>query len=154
MDNSLKIAGSGVEVTVSGVDKDGNKIALDSDGNLRVTDSDQLVVSASGFGSEEELDAWLFSDPAFLGTTETDTAGKASTSFDVPADLENGEHRLVLKSKSKLGEDTVIAIGLIAGAEDTGASGVSIVVGIVIALAVLAGLLIPVVIRRRDPKPA
>lgn len=150
VNNSLKIAGSGVEVTVSAVDESGNQIALDTDGNLRVTDNDQLIVNASGFGAEEDLDAWLFSTPTFLGTVKTNSSGVASGTFDVPSKLDAGEHRLVLKSKSQLGEDTVVTIGLIAGAEDSGSSGVSIAVGIVIALAVLVGLLIPVVIRRRE----
>lgn len=150
VNNSLKIAGSGVEVTVSAVDDAGKQIALDSNGNLRVTDNDQLIVDASGFGAEEDLDAWLFSTPTFLGKIKTDSSGTASGTFDVPSELNDGEHRLVLKSKSQLGEDTVVTIGLMAGVEDSGTSGVSIAVGVVIALAVLAGLLVPVVIRRRD----
>lgn len=150
VNNSLKIAGSGVEVTVSAVDESGSQIALDTDGNLRVTDNDQLVVNASGFGPEEDLDAWLFSTPSFLGKVKTNSSGAASGTFDVPANLEDGEHRLILKSKSQLGEDAVVSIGLVAGAEDSGSSGVSIAVGIVIALAVLVGLLIPVVVRRRE----
>lgn len=147
--NSLQIAGSGVEINVSAVDESGNKINLDSNGNLRVTDTDRLVVDASGFDAEVDLEAWLFSTPANLGTVKTDAKGVAAGTFDVPSDLAEGEHRLVLKSATESGEDTVIAIGLISGAEDTGASSTSIAVGIVIALAVLLGLFIPVVIRRR-----
>ena len=148
--NSLVVAGSGVEIKVSAVDESGNKVGLDSEGNLRVTDNDRLVVDASGFDAEVDLEAWLFSTPANLGTVKTDAKGVAAGTFDVPSDLAEGEHRLVLKSATESGEETVIAIGLIAGAENTGASGTSIAVGIVIALAVLLGLFIPVVIRRRS----
>lgn len=154
VNNSLKITGSGVEITVSGVDDTGAKIELDSDGNLRVNGDDRLLVDATGFGSEEDLEAWLFSDPAYLGSVTTNKSGSAAGTFDVPSELEDGEHRLVLKSKSQLGEETIVAIGLVAGNEDGGSAGLSIVVGIVIAIAVLAGLLVPVVIRRRESESA
>ena len=152
--NELKVAGSGVEISVSAIDDTGAKIALDSDGNLRVTSDDRLVVDASGFGANEELEAWLFSTPTNLGTVTTNEKGVAAGTFDVPNELEDGEHRLVLKSATESGEETVIAIGLIAGAENTGTSGTSVAVGVVIALAVLAGLFIPVVIRRRKEEQA
>jgi 6-phosphogluconolactonase (cycloisomerase 2 family) len=152
--NALKVAGSGVEISVSAIDDSGAKIALDSDGNLRVTSDDRLVVDASGFGANEELEAWLFSTPSNLGTVTTNEKGVAAGTFDVPNELEDGEHRLVLKSATESGEETVIAIGLIAGAENTGTSGTSVAVGVVIALAVLAGLFIPVVIRRRKEEQA
>ena len=152
--NALKVAGSGVEISVSAIDDSGAKIALDSDGNLRVTSEDRLVVDASGFGANEELEAWLFSTPTNLGTVTTNEKGVAAGTFDVPNELEDGEHRLVLKSATESGEETVIAIGLIAGAENTGTSGTSVAVGVVIALAVLAGLFIPVVIRRRKEEQA
>jgi hypothetical protein len=148
--NKLSVGGSGVELTVSVVDKDGQQVALDTDGNLRVTSTDSLVVDATGFGPEEEVEAWLFSEPTNIGAITTDEKGRAQGMFAVPANLTEGEHRLVLKSASSAGEETVIALGLIAGAENTGASGTSVAVGIVIGLALLVGLLIPVVIRRRS----
>lgn len=148
--NKLSVGGSGVELTVSVVDKDGKQVALDTDGNLRVTSTDSLVVDATGFGPEEEVEAWLFSTPTNIGAITTDEKGRAQGTFAVPANLTEGEHRLVLKSASTAGEETVIALGLIAGAENTGASGTSVAVAIVIGLALLVGLLIPVVIRRRS----
>jgi hypothetical protein len=151
-DNKLSIIGSGVEIIVSAVNENGTQIALDSDGNLRVTDNDKLVIDASGFGPEQDLDTWLFSTPTNLGTVRTDSAGAASGTFDVPSNLAEGEHRLVLKSASEMGEETIVAIGILAGVENSGASGVSIVVGVVLGLALLLGLIIPVVIRRRDPQ--
>jgi hypothetical protein len=151
-DNKLSIIGSGVEITVSALDENGTQIALDADGNLRVTDNDKLVIDASGFGPEQDLDAWLFSTPTNLGTVRTNSAGSVSGTFDVPSNLAEGEHRLVLKSASEMGEETIVAIGILAGVENSGASGVSIVVGVVLGLALLLGLIIPVVIRRRDPQ--
>jgi hypothetical protein len=148
--NKLSVAGSGVELTVSVVDKDGNQVALDTDGNLRVTSTDSLVVDAKGFGPKEDLEAWLFSEPTNIGVVTTDGNGRARGTFAVPANLTEGEHRFVLRSATKAGEETVIALGIVAGAENTGASGTSVAVGVVIGLALLVGLLIPVVIRRRS----
>lgn len=152
--NRLSVAGSGIDITVSVVDKDGNQVALDTDGNLRVTSTDSLVIDATGFGPEEQLEAWLFSEPTNIGAVTTDETGRASGTFAVPANLAEGEHRLVLKSATAAGEETVIALGLVAGAENTGTSGTSIAVAIVIGLALLVGLLIPVVIRRRTTNEA
>jgi hypothetical protein len=150
--NKLSISGSGVEITVSAVDENGDQVALDADGNLRVTDNDKLVIDASGFGANQDLDAWLFSTPTNLGTVRTNSDGSVSGTFDVPSNLAEGEHRLVLKSASEMGEETIVAIGILAGVENSGTSGVSIAVGIVLGLALLLGLIIPVVIRRRDPQ--
>lgn len=152
--NRIGIAGSGIELTVSAVNEDGDQIALDTDGNLRITSTDSLVVDAKGFGPEQDIEAWLFSTPANIGQITSDATGRAKGTFAVPANLENGEHRLVLKSATAEGEETLIALGIVAGSENTGRSGTSIAVGLVIGLALLVGLLIPVVIRRRDPKTA
>jgi hypothetical protein len=152
--NKIGVAGSGIEVTVSAVNEDGDQIALDTDGNLRITSTDSLVVDAKGFGPEQDIEAWLFSTPANIGQITSDATGRAKGTFAVPANLENGEHRLVLKSATAEGEETLIALGIVAGSENTGTSGTSIAVGLVIGLALLVGLLIPVVIRRRDPKTA
>jgi hypothetical protein len=150
--NRIGVAGSGIELTVSAVDENGDQIALDTDGNLRITSTDSLVVDAKGFGPEQDIEAWLFSTPTNIGQITSDTTGRAKGTFAVPANLENGEHRLVLKSATAEGEETLIALGIVAGSENTGRSGTSIAVGLVIGLALLVGLLIPVVIRRRDPK--
>lgn len=152
--NKIGVAGSGIELTVSAVNENGDQIALDTDGNLRITSTDSLVVDAKGFGPEQDIEAWLFSTPANIGQITSDATGRAKGTFAVPASLENGEHRLVLKSATAEGEETLIALGIVAGSENTGSSGTSIAVGIVLGLALLVGLLIPVVIRRRDPKEA
>ena len=152
--NKIGIAGSGIEMTVSVVDENGDQVALDTDGNLRVTETDSLVVDATGFEPEQDIEAWLFSTPTNIGQITSDTTGSAKGTFAVPANLEEGEHRLVLKSATDEGEETVIALGIVAGAENTGSSGTSIAVAIVIGLALLVGLLIPVVIRRRSPDQA
>ena len=152
--NRIGVAGSGIELTFSAVNENGDQVALDTDGNLRVNSTDSIVVDVKGFGPEQDIDAWLFSTPTNIGQITSDATGRAKGTFTLPVNLENGEHRLVLKSESPEGEEILIALGIVAGSENTGRSGTSIAVGLVIGLALLVGLLIPVVIRRRDPKAA
>ena len=62
--------------------------------------------------------------------------------------------RLVLRAKTTDGSDSVISIGLIMGNTDSKSVNISVIVGIVLGLAVLAALLLPVAIRRRRDSEA
>lgn len=147
--NKLVIQGGGINVSVTAVDEAGNQVALDEDGNLRVKNSDKIVVDATGFESNQEVEAWLFSNPVLLGTMTSSSNGSVSGTYAVPNNLENGDHRLVLKSQTAEGSDTLISIGIIAGSPSDASFNVSLAVGIVLGLAILTGLLLPVALRRR-----
>jgi hypothetical protein len=91
----------------------------------------------------------MFSTPNQLGTLSVDKAGKISGTFRIPADVASGDHRFVLKSANESGEDLVIGIGIAVGALSSGSTATRILITIPIALAAMAGLVIPTTIRRR-----
>lgn len=147
--NALIITGAGVEATIYGISSTGERIDLDSDGNLRLNSGDSINLEASGFNSDDAVEAWMFSTPVRLGVINVDASGKVSGSFPVPADVSSGNHRLVLKSANASGDDFVIGVGIAVGAMTSGSTVTRILIAIPIALAVFAGLIIPTTLRRR-----
>lgn len=152
--NKLVFQGAGINVNVSALDDGGNQIALDKDGNLRVDAGNQIVVEATGFDANQTVESWLFSTPNLLGTETATLAGAINARYDVPAGVDPGSHRLVLRAKTADGSDSVISIGLIFGEPDSGSVNISLIVGIVLGLAVLVALILPVAIRRRKDAAA
>lgn len=148
-DNALVVTGAGVEATIYGISSTGERIDLDTDGNLRLNSGDSISLDASGLEPGNEVEAWMFSTPNRLGTLRVDEMGKISDSFPVPADVTSGNHRFVLKSANASGEDLVIGIGIAVGALSSSSTTTRILIAIPIALAVMAGLIIPTTIRRR-----
>jgi len=148
-DNALVVTGAGVEATIYGLSSTGERINLDADGNLRLNSGDSISLDASGLEPGNEVEAWMFSTPNQLGTLSVDETGKISGIFPVPSDVASGNHRFVLKSANASGEDLVIGIGIAVGAMSSGSTIARILIAIPIALAMMAGLIIPTTIRRR-----
>ena len=148
-DNALVVTGAGVEARIYGISSTGERIDLDTDGNLRLNSGDSISLDASGLEPGTEVEAWMFSTPNQLGTLSVDKAGKISGTFRIPADVASGDHRFVLKSANESGEDLVIGIGIAVGALSSGSTATRILITIPIALAAMAGLVIPTTIRRR-----
>ena len=147
--NALVVTGAGIQATIHGVSSTGERIELDADGNLRLNSGDSISLEASGLEPGNEVEAWMFSTPNQLGTLSVDEMGKISGIFPVPADVATGNHRFVLKSANASGEDLVIGIGIAVGAMSSGSTIARILIAIPIALAMMAGLIIPTTIRRR-----
>jgi hypothetical protein len=148
-DNALVVTGAGVEARIYGVSSTGERIDLDTDGNLRLNSGDSISLDASGLEPGNEVEAWMFSTPNQLGTLSVDEMGKISGTFLVPVDVTSGNHRFVLKSANASGDDLVIGIGIAVGALSDGSTATRILIAVPIALAVMAGLIIPTTIRRR-----
>jgi hypothetical protein len=148
-DNALVLTGAGIEATIYGISSTGERIGLDADGNLRLNSGDSISLDASGFNSGDQVEAWMFSTPQQLGTLSVDSSGNVSGNFPVPADIASGDHRFVLKSANASGDDFVIGIGIAVGSQPQGSVTTRVLIAIPIALAILAGLIIPTTIRRR-----
>jgi hypothetical protein len=147
--NTLNVVGGGVVATVSGVSPEGERISLDADGNLRLSDGDQIVVEASGFVSGEEIGVWLFSTPTQLGSLTADVAGKISGRFALPLDIESGDHRLVLEGVNSDGSPVVLGLGIAVGEIESSSTLARLLIAIPVVLAIGLGLLIPTRLRRR-----
>lgn len=148
-ENALVVSGGGIEASVYGVSIEGDRIDLDQDGLLRLTGDDRIVVEASGFTSGETVDIWMYSTPTLLGSLEVAANGSIQGYFNIPTVVNKGEHRVVLSGQNDLGQDVVLGIGISVGNAETTSLAVRLAIIIPVALAVIAGLLIPTAIRRR-----
>lgn len=150
--NQLVFTGGGIKGTLRGTKANGDAIALDTDGNLRIEGSDRISVESEGFAAESLIDVWLFSTPKKVGSVTADALGKGAGTFTIDKDLETGDHRVVLKGENPDGDDVVLAIGIVAGAIDVTSTLSRVLIAIPIALAVFVGLFIPNQVRRRRRK--
>lgn len=149
VNNQITAVAGDVTSTVSGLTSDGQRVALNSDGNLVVNEGDKLVVNASGYSPGADVSVWLYSIPTRLGVIAADSGGKVSGAFDLPSDLEIGDHRLVLSGDNPDGAEVLVGIGLSYGSLSSGSSLTRVLIAIPIALAILFGLFLPAVTRRR-----
>jgi hypothetical protein len=148
-ENQINVTAGGISAIISGRQTNDQRIELDADGNLRLNDGDRIVVEASGYVANEDVSVWLYSTPTRLGVVTADASGAITAAFDVPPTLDNGNHRLVLDGVNTGGTPVILSIGISYGANESGSSVVQFLIGIPLALAVLFGLFLPAVIRRR-----
>jgi hypothetical protein len=148
-DNALVVSAADVTATIYGTNADGERIALDADGNLQLETGDSVVVEASGYEPGSEVEIWLRSTPVQLGVRMVDATGAVSGRFAVPSSVEKGDHRVILSGVTAEGSDSVIGVGLRIGAygKESGISTWLIVVPLV--LATILALVIPTTARRR-----
>jgi hypothetical protein len=152
--NTLNIVGGGVTATISGMSPSGEPISLDDDGNLRLSDGDQIVVEATGFISGEKIGVWLFSAPNQLGSLTADATGKISGRFALPTDVESGDHRLVLEGVNSDGSPVILGLGIAVGEIESSSVLARLLIAIPVALAIIIGLVIPTTLRRRRRESA
>ena len=134
-------------VTLEGQRSDGSRAPLDARGSIDATVADTARVEVTGFAGESDVDAWIFSDPVHLGTLSTSKAGTSKGVFDLPPEVEAGNHRIVMRGTTVEGKETVVAVGLrVAASGGVGWSGVLVAA---ILAAIFAALFLPAVVRRR-----
>ena len=138
-----------MSATVYGETSDGQRIALDADGNLQLDQGDSVVVEGAGFDPDSTVDIWLFSTPTRLGDLVASGAGTVFGSFPVPATIESGSHRLVLEGTTSDGKEAVIGVGLYLGEYATEGGINRWLIIVPLTLATILGLVIPTTVRRR-----
>jgi hypothetical protein len=72
-----------------------------------------IQISAEGFAAQSEVEVWVNSTPALLGTVTTDAQGAFLQDFDLPAGIEVGDHILTLSGTAKDGNAAIVSIGLV-----------------------------------------
>ena len=71
------------------------------------------IATGRGFQPGSIAEIWLFSTPVFLGETTVLEDGTFAKTFDVPEDIELGEHVIQAEGISAAGEPKAIAAGVI-----------------------------------------
>lgn len=148
-ENKFTAKAAGVAATIWGLDKDGRTVALDIDGNVRLNIGDKVVVQASGFAVGEDVSVWLFSVPSRLGVIAADDSGKVEGTFDLPKNVEMGDHRLVFDGTRSDGKPVTLGFGVAIGKLETSSSLSRVLIAIPVLIAIFIGFFIPAVTRRR-----
>jgi len=148
-ENQITATAGDISTSVFGLASDGKRVSLNAEGNLVVNEGDKLVVSSSGFAPGADVTVWLYSTPTKLGVLIAGTDGKVSGTFELPSGLDVGNHRIVISGVNPNGAKVLVGIGLSYGTISSGSSVTRALIAIPIALAVLFGLFLPAVTRRR-----
>jgi len=148
-DNQVIVSGGGVTMTMSVLSVNGERVPLDSAGALRFISGDKVVMSSEGLAPGDEITFWVFSTPTALGTVKVNANGIAAGTFTIPADLENGDHRLVLQGVNKEGKKIVLGVGVGVGEIEKSSTMSRVLIAVPVALAIGLGFTLPNQVRRR-----
>lgn len=148
-DNKIKTTVGQVSATIWGLGRDGETIALDSEGNVRLNLGDKVVVEATGFAPGEDVEVWMYSTPNRLGVIAANDAGSISGTYDLPKNIELGDHRLVFDGKNAAGKDITLGFGVAVGDAESSSTLSRVLIAIPVLIAIFIGFFIPAVSRRR-----
>ena len=148
-ENQITATAGTMLTTLSGLTSKGKRVALNANGNLVVRRTERLVLSATGFEANRDVAVWVYSSPTQLGVIKTTADGTISGAFDLPSGLEVGNHRLVLESKKSDGQTSVVALGFSYATSDSGSAMTRLLIAVPIFFAMLFGLFLPAISRRR-----
>ena len=149
VDNQVVVTSGGLSAAVGVLNPDGSVAPLDDKGNVRVKPGQLFSTELGGFVAGTKVEVWMYSTPHLLGSMITDANGKVRATFELPAGLESGDHRLAFVGTGPDGKESTIVIGVVAGAVPKKVSSMKILIAIPILLAILIGLMLPGVLRRR-----
>jgi hypothetical protein len=147
--NQMIINAGSVNATLSGLDSSGNRLPLDSDGNLHLSNGDVINVSVGGFKPGSTVEVWLFSAPRKLGTLVVGSNGIVEGRFLIPAGTKSGSHRVVVTARLANGKATTFTLGILVGNISKTSTLTRVLIAIPITLAIGVGFLLPTQLRRR-----
>ena len=152
--NQMVVTAGSLSATLSGLDKTGNRAALDSNGVVHLDVGDVIKISLGGFKPESIVEVWLFSTPTKLGTAEVGADGKMSGAYKLPFGTKSGSHRVVVSAKLPNGKPTTFTLGILVGDISTTSTLTRVLIAIPITLAIGFGFLLPTQLRRRKTRIA
>lgn len=144
--NELNVEVGPIFARVWATSASGGKVPLDADGRIRLESGDSVTVSVSGFDGGTGVQVRLYSDPILLGRSKVSADGTLSASYEIPKDIENGNHQVVMLGTAR-SKDVTFGLSIAVGAKARGISPWVIIVPI--GLAVIGALLLPVALRRK-----
>jgi len=149
VNNSYKITSAELGLVLQIVSGDGSVVPLDADGNINAEEGDLVDVQVSGARPDDDINIWMFSTPIQIGQGSVSEDGTFTGRFGIPSDVDNGRHRLVLKTVSFTGSESTVTIGFIVGSGNNGNSAISAIIYATLGIAVFVALAIPARRRRR-----
>jgi hypothetical protein len=147
--NQMVINAGSLNATLSGIDDAGNRLPLDSEGNLHLSIGDVIKVSVGGFKPGSTVEVWLFSTPRKLGTIVVGSDGKVEGQFAIPGGIKSGSHRVVITAKLANGKPTTFTLGILVGNISKTSTLTRVLIAIPITLAIGFGFLLPTQMRHR-----
>ena len=87
----------GMTLTISSQTVLGEPIPLGSNNEIQLIRGQKVGISGMGFAPEQDVNAWLFSDPVLVGNTSTNSVGLVKDSFSVPSVVHSGTHTLQIR---------------------------------------------------------
>jgi hypothetical protein len=147
--NAISVSVGSVNATFAPADANGNATSLDNDGNVRLKVGDKIKIRMAGFLPNSNVETWMFSSPVLLGRTKVDAKGTINSDFVIPASMPNGRHRIAISARTADNKPTTIGLGVMVGEPEAKSKATVLLIVIPVTLAVLGGLLLPAVTRRR-----
>jgi hypothetical protein len=147
--NQMVVNAGSVSATLSGTDRTGKTLPLDTDGTVHLSAGDLIKVSVGGFEPKSIVEVWLFSTPTQLGSAVVATDGTMSGTYKLPFGVKSGSHRVVVTAKLPNGKATTFTLGVLVGNINKTSTLTRVLIAIPISLAIGFGFLLPNQVRRR-----
>ena len=147
--NQIVIQAAGITTTINGLSQSGAPVPLNKDGNVPLQGGSRVRVVAEGFKPNSIVEAWLFSEPTWLGNAKVDKKGTLTRIYILPKDVKPGQHRIALKAITAAGDEMSIALGIVVGDGKVARNIAPWLIAVPIGLAMAAAFFLPVALRRR-----
>ena len=147
--NQIVIQAAGITTTINGLSESGAPVPLNKDGNVPLQGGSRVRVVAEGFKPNSIVEAWLFSEPTWLGNAKVDKRGTLTRIYILPKDVKPGQHRIALKAITGAGDEVSIALGIVIGDGKIARNIAPWLIALPIGLAMTIAFFLPVAYRRR-----
>jgi hypothetical protein len=115
--DGLTLKAPGWSLTLHGTDETGAHAPLNSDAQIVLTPGLFASTSGTGFKPNSTVKVYVFSDPIFLGTLQTDATGKFIGKLPVPANLNMGNHTIQVSGFTPGNVVRTASIGVVVAAK-------------------------------------
>jgi len=116
-EDGLILEGPDFSLELKASTADGTPLVLDDKGRLVIGQDGLARFSGSGFLEDTPVSLWLFSEPTFLGKTNTNNDGIFNGQVSIPTSVPDGEHTIQLNGVSKDGQLRSVSIGIVVGSD-------------------------------------
>ena len=112
-DKLLEVSGPGFTMSLAGLNAQGKPLGLTPDGALILEQDRTAAVAGTGFQPNSLVYLYLFSEPRFLGTVQTDANGTFKGQVPLPADIADGRHTLQSNGFTPDGTVRSLSLGVV-----------------------------------------